>query len=220
VSFDGVIFDLDGTLVDSLEDLADSVNSVLLAQRFDPHPPDAYRKFVGDGIKELVRRALGDAGTDAALLEASVAAARAEYATRWDRKTRPYPGIPEALATLRQWDLTLAVLSNKPHPLTVRVVDRFFGDKTFRCVLGAENGYERKPDPAGALAIARELAIPPSRWMYVGDSATDVHTALAAGMTPVGALWGFREASELTDAGAARLAREPVEICAYARAIR
>lgn len=218
MNVDGVIFDLDGTLVDSLDDLADSVNSVLVAQRFDPHPRDAYRMFVGDGINELVRRALGEAGADATLLNASVAAVRTEYASRWNRSTRPYPGIPETLATLGAKGLTLAVLSNKPHPLTVKVVERFFGGRTFCRVLGAEHGYERKPDPAGALAIARDLGVPPRRWLYVGDSATDVRTALAAGMIPIGALWGFRDASELSAAGAARLVREPSEICDYAPA--
>lgn len=213
-----MIFDLDGTLVDSLDDIADSVNAALIARRFDPHPRDAYRAFVGDGIKDLVRRALVEAGAaDAMLLDAVVAAVREEYARRWDRKTRPYPGIRETLATLGARGLALAVFSNKPHPFTVRVVERFFGAETFRRVLGAENGYERKPDPAGALAIARGLGVPPRRWLYVGDSATDVRTALAAGMTPVGALWGFRDASELRAAGAVRLASEPSEICDYAR---
>ena len=213
-----MIFDLDGTLVDSLDDLADSVNAVLVAQRFDPHPRDAYREFVGDGVKELVRRALGEAATDVAVLETAVAAVREEYATRWDRRTRPYPGIPETLATLGARGLALAVLSNKPHPFTVRIVERFFGDDTFRRVLGAESGYERKPDPAGALAIARDLGVPPRQWLYVGDSATDVRTALAAGMTPVGVLWGFRDASELSAAGAVRLASEPSDICDCVRA--
>jgi phosphoglycolate phosphatase len=217
VSIDGIIFDLDGTLVDSLDDLADSVNTVLIARGFDPHPRDAYRAFVGNGIAELVRRAVGAAGSDTALLEACVTAVRAEYESRWDRKTCPYPGIAETLATLRGYGIALAVLSNKPHPLTVRVVDRYFGSDAFRAVLGAEVGYERKPDPAGALAIAESIGIAPPRWLYVGDSATDILTALAADMMPIGVLWGFRDARELAAAGALRLVREPIEICAYAR---
>jgi len=218
VSVDGVIFDLDGTLVDSLDDLADSVNAVLVVRGFDPHPRDTYRDFVGNGITELVRRALGAPGSDTALLEACVVAVRDEYESRWNRKTRPYPGIAETLVTLREYGLALAVLSNKPHSLTVRVVDRYFGADTFQAVLGAEVGYERKPDPAGALAIAQRLGISPRRWLYVGDSAIDILTALAAGMIPVGVLWGFRDTRELAAAGALRLVREPIEICAYARA--
>ena len=208
---DAVLFDLDGTLVDSLADLARSVNTVLVARGHPPHRMDAYRRFVGEGIGELVRRALGaDAATSE--VDACVDLVRREYGASWDRETRPYPEIVTTLASLRARGLRLAVFSNKPHGITVSVAERFFGNDAFDVVLGAEAGFPRKPDPQGALEIARRLDVSPRRCIYVGDSATDMRTARAAGMTALGALWGFRDAEELAEAGAARLIAKPSEM--------
>ena len=208
-----VIFDLDGTLVDSLDDLADSVNAALAERGLPTHARDAYRYFVGDGIPALVRRALGERG-DAASLEACVSAVRREYATRWDRKTRPYAGMVEALAALRARGVRLAVLSNKPHALVMKIVERFFAAGAFYASLGAESGFDRKPDPRGAIEVARRLDVMPKRCMYVGDSSIDMQTARAASMLPVGAVWGFRGAAELLDSGATHLVESPDAIVA------
>lgn len=205
---DAVIFDLDGTLVDSFDDLADSVNAVLVARGMTPHPRDAYRHFVGDGIRELVRRALGDAPLGLET-DTCVSEVRSEYATRWDRKTRPYPRMLEALTTLGARGIAMAILSNKPHALVMRIAERFFARGTFRAVLGAECGFARKPDPAGAIEIARRLDVAPNRCAYVGDTATDMQAACAVEMAPLGALWGFRDATELSAAGAVRLLETP-----------
>ena len=199
-----VIFDLDGTLVDSLDDLAESVNTVLVERGLPPRPRDAYRDFVGEGIGALVRRALGDAA-DRVALDDCVTAVRREYGTRWDRKTRAYPGMVEALAALRVRGIRSAVLSNKPHALVLKIVRRFFGEGSFGATLGAESGFDRKPDPRGAIEVARRLDVRTTRCMLVGDSAIDMRTARAASMMPVGALWGFRSETELVEAGAVEL---------------
>lgn len=209
-----VIFDLDGTLVDSLADLGESMNAVLERLSLPIHPIAAYRRFVGDGIRNLVLRALPDGARDEATITRGTALLRSVYGSRWDLKTRPYEGIPTALEALRARGVRLAVLTNKPHPVSVKIVERFFPSGVFDAVLGAERGYPRKPDPGGALALASRLGATVQECAYVGDTATDMKTAVAAGMWPIGCLWGFRDADELLGAGARALAEFPHELVA------
>ncbi|MCC8189657.1 MAG: HAD-IA family hydrolase [Planctomycetes bacterium] len=210
-----VIFDLDGTLLDTLGDLADSMNGVLVEHGLPPHPVDAYRYFVGDGIPNLIRRA-APPGTGSAVREALAAGMDAAYAVNWAKGTRPYPGIPELLATLRRRGLPLAVLSNKPDRFTRRMTDYFFPAGTFAAVFGARDTVARKPDPAGALEIAARLAIPPAEFLYFGDTDTDMKTGRAAGMYTVGVGWGFRPVAELWAAGAQLVIESPAEALALA----
>jgi len=210
--FSAVLFDLDGTLLDTLDDIADAVNAVLLRFGRVPHPAEAYKRFVGDGMAELVERAFPpeclERETSARLIEA----VRSEYALHLDKKTRPYPGVPEMLDSLRSRGLALAVLSNKQQEFTERSVRRLLPDWDFRAVRGASPDRPLKPDPGPALEVARGLGVPAARVLYLGDTSTDMRTAVAAGMFPVGALWGFRDARELLDAGAKELVREPSEL--------
>jgi phosphoglycolate phosphatase len=212
LSFDAAIFDLDGTLVDSLEDLADSVNQVLEESGYPPHPLHAYRRFVGDGIVALVRRALPPSARDQQSLARCTDEMRDVYAERWNRKTRPYRGIPELLTELERRGIVTGVLSNKPHAMTQKVVGELLPTSRFDAVLGAEAGFPRKPDPAGALEAARMMNVSPEKTVYFGDSDTDMHTANAAGMYAVGVLWGFRDGDELRAAGARTLVSSPDEI--------
>ncbi|MHB8763835.1 MAG: HAD family hydrolase [Deferrisomatales bacterium] len=207
-----VIFDLDGTLVDSLEDLADSMNAVLTRAGLPGHPLAAYRYFVGEGIEALVLRALPADRRDEAAHAGFVAAMREEYGRRYLDKTRPYPGVPELLDGLTARGVPLAVLSNKPHGPTVEMVAKLLGRWPFRAVAGARPGVPKKPDPTAAVAIAAELGVAPGSVVYVGDTATDMRTAGAAGMFGVGVLWGFRTADELREAGARALVGKPGEI--------
>ena len=207
-----VIFDLDGTLLDSLEDLADSMNAVLLRSGLPTHPLDAYRYFVGEGIEMLVQRAVPEAERAPARLAAHVAAMRSEYDLRSAAKTRPYPGVPELLDALEARGMPAAILSNKPHDATVEIVAQLLGKWRFRAVLGARPSVPKKPDPAGALEIAAGLGVPPGEILYLGDTATDMRTARAALMRAVGALWGFRTEDELREAGAEFLARDPGDL--------
>ncbi|MDE7064009.1 MAG: HAD family hydrolase [Desulfovibrionaceae bacterium] len=200
-----VIFDLDGTLLNSLEDLADACNAALTGARYPSHPLDDYRKFVGNGIETLLRRALPPGEADRLGREAFTAlvdAMRGIYGKAWNVKSAPYPGIPETLKALADRGIRLGVLSNKPHPWTEEIIRYYFPHIPFAEVRGAMPGVPPKPDPAAALAIAARLDLSPDECGFVGDSNVDIHTAVAAGMIPVGATWGFRDREELLTAGA------------------
>ena len=175
-----------------------------------PRPVADYRFLAGQGAEYLVRTALD--GADERRVEAGVAAFRAYYAAHPTDFTEPYRGIPEALDALVGRGHALAVLSNKPEEMVHRVVETCFGRWPWRAVRGARPDAPLKPDPAAALAIAAELGIAPSDWIYVGDTATDMQTARAAGMRPVGVAWGFRPESELWAHGAERVVRSPREL--------
>jgi phosphoglycolate phosphatase len=213
MTYQAVLFDLDGTLLDTLEDLGDSMNAVLAARGYPTHPIPSFTEFVGDGVENLVRRALPPAARrDEALVGELAPLMRREYAGRWKAKTKPYRGVPEMLKSLSSRGLRLAVLSNKPHPATVEVVAHFFPPSTFDAVLGARPGVPIKPDPGAALEVSRQLGIPPAAFLYLGDTNTDMKTALEAGMYAVGALWGFRGAEELRSSGAQTLIKDPAEL--------
>ncbi len=188
---DAVIFDLDGTLLDTLEDLAASMTRTLTARDLPTHPVDSYRFFVGQGMLNLARAVLPE-GSDEATVQAVREAMENDYDRNWAVATRPYPGVPEMLEKLRERNLPLAVFSNKPDRFTKAVVERFFPKGMFAHVQGALPDVPIKPDPAGALAIARALGFPPEKVMYVGDTDTDMRTGRAAGMFTVGVTWGFR----------------------------
>jgi phosphoglycolate phosphatase len=208
----GVIFDLDGTLLDSLHDIGGAMNDALLARGFPTHPMPAYLRMVGDGVEMLARRALPrDAGVDVA---AFVDAYRARYAERMEHQTRPYDGVPELLDALEKRGVPLAVLSNKREDFTVELVKRQLPRWRFVAVRGERPNTPRKPDPTAALALAAALSLKPSECAFVGDTPIDVKTAIAAGMLPVGVLWGFRTKEELLDAGAKHALERPSELLA------
>ena len=175
-----VIFDLDGTLLDTLEDLADSGNRTLARLGFPTHPVEAYRYFIGDGVDILIRRMLPEDRHNEETIAEVATAYRAEYGRRWKEKTRPYEEIPELLDALTAAGVRTAVLSNKPHEMTEQCVAGLLSRWTFDVVLGHHDGIARKPDPAGALSIARHWRLAPSEIVYVGDTATDMETAAAA----------------------------------------
>ncbi len=210
--YKAILFDLDGTLLDSLADLADSMNRVLAALGFPGHPLASYRYFVGDGVEMLVRRSLPQKEVVEARVKQGVAMMREDYGRNWATKTRPYPGIVEMLDRLRELGCTLAVLSNKPHVMTVRVVDHFFPNQPFAKVWGARQEIPRKPSPQGALSLARELGILPRQFLYLGDTNTDMKTATGAGMKAIGAAWGFRTVEELVESGADQVVAHPREL--------
>jgi phosphoglycolate phosphatase len=208
-----VLFDLDGTLLDTLEDLADAANAVLSTLGYPSHPVAAYRYFVGDGVETLMRRALPPAAaSDGEILRRAIRLQRSEYADRLFAKTRPYPGVLELLAELKQLGILMAILSNKPDPAVDEVVRHYFPEVRFTVVRGVRPGVPVKPDPGSALQVAGEMGIPPADFLYLGDTNTDMRTAIGAGMLPVGALWGFRTEEELLESGAAKLIARPGEL--------
>lgn len=210
--YDAVLFDLDGTLLDTIEDLVDSMNHALALQGFPPRTVAEGKRFVGDGVEAFARRSLPQDHPDDATLARCITDMRADYVRRWAVKTRPYDGIPELLDALVARSVRLAVLSNKPDEFTKLMVAKFLDRWAFEIVRGALPDVPRKPDPAGAFGIAEEMSLPPQRFLYVGDTNTDMQTAVDAGMYAVGVLWGFRDAAELNDNGARVLVGHPREI--------
>lgn len=205
MKFKAAIFDLDGTLLNSLADLADSMNQVLERNRLPQHELAAYRYFVGDGIEMLVQRALPFQVAGERELQRFVREMKSEYARRWICKTRPYPGVPEMLGAFAATGVAMAVLSNKPDDASRAIVEALLPDAGFRMVVGSTPGRPKKPDPAAALEIAARLNVLPCDFLFVGDTRIDMQTACAAGMFPLGVLWGFRPAQELIEAGAKML---------------
>jgi phosphoglycolate phosphatase len=212
MKFKAVVFDLDGTLLDTLDDLADSMNSVLEAKNYPTHAVEKYKYFVGDGMRTLVQRTLPEGKSDEMSVESGLSALRDEYAIRWNNKTRPYEGIVEMLEKLSDRDIKLSVLSNKADHFSKLIVSNFFPGCHFELVFGERQGVPKKPDPAGADEIAETLGIPPNECLYLGDTGVDMKTAVSAGMYPVGVLWGFRKAEELVENGAKVLIADPVTI--------
>jgi phosphoglycolate phosphatase len=207
-----VLFDLDGTLLDTLADIAGAVNFVLDGLGLPTHHLDEYRDLVGEGLPKLIERALPAGAGDDVRAEA-LAGMRARYAERMIVETRPYPGIAELLDELARRGLGLAVISNKPEAATQLLVRQLLGRWAFAAVLGHRPDRPRKPDPAPALEAARALGVEPARCVFVGDSWIDMRTARSAGMTPVGVTWGFRTREELLGAGARVLIDRPLDLC-------
>lgn len=206
----GVIFDLDGTIADTLLDISESMNETLAAHELPTHAPLHYRRVVGGGAKNLASLLLPPDKQH--LIEPLTREFRARYAERPIKHSRPYPGVPELLDALIARGHPLAVLSNKPDHLTKPIVAQLFPSVPFVRVLGESSAYPRKPDPSSALAVAHDLGVAPSRCVFVGDTAIDVRTARAANMLPVGVRWGFHDASELKQAGARHLLGKPLEL--------
>lgn len=208
----GVIFDLDGTLIDSLEDIANAMNAALGSMGYPAHPLSAYRYFVGEGVKHLVECAIPPEHRKPDDVDTFLAFYRDHYREQWKGVTRIYHGLPGVLDRLRDAGLPLAVLSNKPHDLTVDCVNHFLAPWPFDPVYGQRDEIPRKPDPAAALDIARHWGLDPAAIAFVGDTRTDMNTAHAAGMIAVGVTWGFRPEQELVDHRAAHLARTPADL--------
>ena len=205
-----VLFDLDGTLADSLADLANATNAALQAVGCPPHPPARYRIMVGDGARTLCIRAVPADRPE--LVDEVRRRMRDHYAAHCFDETRLYSGILELVRALADRGCQLAVLSNKPDDFTNQMIAHYFQPNPFQIVRGHRADTPLKPDPTSALAIARELKIPPADWLYLGDTNTDMQTAQAAGMVPVGVLWGFRERAELLASGAAEIIAKPADL--------
>jgi phosphoglycolate phosphatase len=209
--FKATLFDLDGTLLNTLDDLADTANAALRKLKYPDHPVYSYRYFVGDGLRTLVERILPGDCTEKQISECEHVF-KGLYAIHWADKTCPYPGIMAMLSDLREMGLMLAILSNKPDDFTRMCVNRYFSAGTFSSVSGQREGIAKKPDPVGALIIAEKLGIMSDDILYIGDTATDMQTGKRAGMRTAGVLWGFREIEELEKNGADYIVSHPREI--------
>ncbi|MDO4275329.1 MAG: HAD family hydrolase [Eubacteriales bacterium] len=206
------IFDLDGTLADTLESMAYVANVILKKFSLKSLPVENFKYYCGEGANMLMRRCLKDAGDEELLhFEEGQRIYREMFAEDPMYKVTHYPGMPETIKGLKERGLKLAVCSNKPHPAAVKVIAQMFGGD-FDIVLGQSQEIRRKPAPDAALKIAGELGVRPCECMYVGDTGTDMETGKAAGMYTIGALWGFRDKEELLKNGADGLAEKPQDL--------
>jgi phosphoglycolate phosphatase len=210
VKYPAVIFDLDGTLADTLKDLADATNWALAQFNLPPHPLESYRYLVGEGRTQLCRRALPQ---DRQELTDELARLMTEYyGQHCFDYSRPYPGIPDLLKKLTARGIRLTVLSNKPQPFVELTMKKLFGEFHFDIILGDKPDMPRKPDPAGAILIAQHLGLAPEIIAYVGDTSIDMQTANRAGMPAIGVSWGFRDREELIEHGAKFIVDTPEEL--------
>lgn len=209
-----VIFDLDGTLIDSLEDLADSTNEALAKYGFIGHPYESYKLFIGNGIRQLIRNAVPK-NTEESLVENILQDFRSIYNKNYVNKTCPYDGIICMLEKLKELDIRMAICSNKADKLTNEIVHKTIGKDYFDVIYGEREGIPRKPDPASLLEAARNMKINPENTIYLGDSGGDMISAKNAGMYAAGALWGFRGREELIECGAQILLSNPMELIGF-----
>jgi phosphoglycolate phosphatase len=205
-----VIFDLDGTLLDSIEDIASSMNKVLESLQLPTHKIEDYKHFVGGGVDILVENALSNQSKE--IKYEVIKRFKIEYDGKLHSKTLPYDGIYELLDELKKLDINLAVLSNKPHEFTVSYVNHFFKNYNFKEIHGQKKDVPKKPDPKAALDIVKCLDSSCENTYFIGDTKIDMQTAKSANMTAIGVLWGFRDKKELRDFGADFIVSNPLEI--------
>ncbi len=210
--YKGIIFDLDGTLVDSLEDLANAGNSVLEKNGLKIHPVEKYRYFVGDGLRTLIERIAPQFQDDNQKVAELMLEFEQIYTSSWKEKSRLYAGIPELIRILKEGGVQLAVFSNKLHSFTQLIIDEFFDETVFAAIRGQQEGVAKKPDPKGVFLICKSLGLAVDEMVFVGDSATDMRTAKNAGMKSIGVEWGFRDRQELQENGADWIVGQPKEI--------
>ena len=205
-----VIFDLDGTLLDSIEDIASSMNKVLESLQLPTHKIEDYKHFVGGGVDILVENALSNQSKE--IKDEVTKRFKIEYDGKLHSKTLPYDGIYELLDELKKLDINLAVLSNKPHEFTVSYVNHFFKNYNFKEIHGQKKDVPKKPDPKAALDIVKCLDSSCENTYFIGYTKIDMQTAKSANMTAIGVLWGFRDEKELRDFGADFIVSNPLEI--------
>lgn len=207
-----ILFDLDGTLLNTISDLAHSTNHALEKNGFPTHPIEAYKLFVGNGMNKLFERALPEGEKT----DENIAKIRKTFLPRYDSHnteyTEPYEGIPELLHALQSEGLKMAVASNKYQQATEKLISRYFPEISFIAVFGQREGVPVKPDPAIVFEILKIAGLPAAAALYAGDSGVDMKTALNSGVTSIGVTWGFRPRSELESNGAVYIAESPEDI--------
>lgn len=204
----GIIFDLDGTLIDTIEDLGNSMNTILENHGYPIHDLSAYYKFVGNGMRVLVERAIPkDANLDI-LFEEFVN----EYESNLTNKTKPYPNIVDLLEKINNLNIPVGVCTNKKEDLMAQILEHYFSNITFVETIGDRFDGQLKPNPTHPSSIAKKMNLKPSEIAFVGDSNVDIQTAINAGMLPVGVSWGFRSEEELIKTGAAKIIHDPLEL--------
>ncbi len=199
-------------MLNTLDDLAESMNTALAQLGFPSHPADSYRYFVGDGTECLAKRVLPEENLNDENIKKCLNIMNSEYSKNFAQKTIAYDGIPQLISALKKQDIIMAILSNKPDNFTQIIIRKLLTYDDFAIVRGVGPSVPKKPDPQAAIQIANELKIACNEILYLGDTNTDMQTANSAGMFAVGALWGFRDAKELLENGARALVENPMDI--------
>ncbi len=212
MDYKAVVFDLDGTLVDSAADLGNAVNRVLESHGYPVHEIPRYQDFIGNGAEMMVRRALPEGSRGDKTVKECLAQFMEDYHCNFDVDTVLYDGIPELLDHLVEKSVILTMLTNKPEVITLKLKDSLLAKWDFKVVMGSREGLPKKPDPTGAKILTGEIGVESGRIVYFGDSGIDMKTAVSAGMVPVGVLWGFREKEELQNDGAKYIIEKPLDI--------
>lgn len=211
MKYKGIIFDLDGTLVNSLEDISDAMNSVLTGLNYPTHTYDTYQYFIGSGLRNLVSKALPESNNSADEIENCFGSMVNGYRETCTLKTKPYEGITELLDNLVSRNIKLAVFSNKSDELTKKITSEIFPDY-FDASVGLSVESLKKPNPFEALAISKNWNLKPEQVIFIGDSDIDMQTAVNANMLPVGVTWGYRTEEELKASGAKVVIHNPFEL--------
>lgn len=207
-----ILFDLDGTLLNTIDDLADAGNWVCAQHGWPTFTVEQFKHMVGNGIPKLIERFSPESARTPDQLAATLAEFTARYDAHKEDKTAPYPGIPELLDALKAEGIQTAVFSNKADPLCGKIIEHYFGAGSFSIVRGNRPGVPTKPDPTGVYSLMKDLGAEKDSTLFVGDSDVDILTGHNAGLPAMGALWGFRGRAELTAAGADALAAVPTDI--------
>ncbi|MDH4263468.1 MAG: HAD family hydrolase [Spirochaetia bacterium] len=210
----GIIFDLDGTLLNTIADIARVTNYALVKNGFPPHDVNSYASMVGHGLKDLVTQALPENTSQIANQNVYDTLIQ-EYMKNPVQDSILYPGITDLLENLAIKKIPMAVLSNKLHEITEKIVVNIFKDWGFVSVFGARNGIPKKPSPVTAIAISKTMSIQPENILFVGDSEADIITAKACGMRPIGVSWGYRSIEQLRKSGAEDIVNTPLELLNY-----
>ena len=207
-----IIFDLDGTLADSLADIADAMNRTLTRFGYPVYNYDEYKYFVGKGLKNLVYKCLPEDKRDENNVAECLKIMMEEYGKSYAEKTKLYDGIPELLDLLTEKGIKLAVLSNKADELSQKICAKLLGKWSFEIILGSSNRFPNKPSPESALYLSEKMNVSPQNMLYLGDTNVDMQTANSAGMFAVGVTWGFRTREELLENGAKAIINVPLEL--------
>lgn len=216
MGYRGILFDLDGTLLDTLADIGFYINRTLARYSYPLFPLDKVNTIVGWGLKKALYKALpAGVGDDDAYLSKMTKELIADYNSNPVIKTAPYPGIIKLLDCLREKGIVLGIFSNKSHPVTLQVVDKTMGLSRFAAVLGSDAGFPRKPEPDGALEVVRRMGLPKKDILYIGDTILDHQTAVGAGLDDITVTWGFRSRKQLEEQGATVFVETPDEILQY-----
>ncbi len=210
--YKAAIFDLDGTLLDTIKDIADSVNAVLSKLGYHEFSIDEFKYFVGKGVDEMISAVIKKGEIDPLLFHEIKSGYMEQYALRHSVNTKPYPGIIELLKNLMNLGTSLCILSNKPHFQTETVVEKYFKGIDFEIIFGKKPEFEIKPNPGSANEIVKQLGVEKEQVLYIGDTNTDIQTAKNAKLDSVGVLWGFRKRAELENEGACWIVQTPSEI--------